>query len=119
MSKCTSNKCNVDHSSGTSKEVKAFNLKKYKLGAKFAAVASGIVPCEVEDHYGAWLVKFRNDKSVLLQTDYDKAAFAVDAGVIAAPSDWDGTPSSLGESWVDLDTDSINHCPDYYLDVAE
>ena len=80
----------------------------------------GMVACSVETHYGAWLVTFDNGSTLLLQSDYDQAAFAVNCGAIQAPSDWDGAPSKLpADSWACFDPSNINYCPDDYLDVAE
>ena len=84
-----------------------------------ARLLPGFVPCSVEDHYSAWLVEFDGGRSLLLQSDYDQAAFAVACGAIEAPSDWDGCPSALGDNWSDFDASSIWQCPDCYLDVAE
>jgi hypothetical protein len=79
----------------------------------------GMVSCTVETHFGAWVVAFDNGISLLLQTDYDKAAFAVSCGAIQAPADWDGLPSKLGTAWASFDPSIIDCCPDDYLDVAE
>lgn len=48
----------------------------------------GMVPCSVESHHGAWLVTFDDGSTLLLQSDYDQAAFAVACGVIHAPAEW-------------------------------
>lgn len=79
----------------------------------------GMVACSVETHYGAWLVTFDTGETLLLQSDYDQAAFAVHCGAIEAPDGWDGLPSKLGEDWIGFDPSTINYCPDEYLDVAE
>ena len=79
----------------------------------------GMVPCSVETHFSAWLVTFDDSSTLLLQSDYDQAAFAVHCGVVKAPADWDGLPSKLGEDWVSLDPSTICWCPDDYLDAAE
>ena len=79
----------------------------------------GMVPCCVETHFGAWLVTFDNGATLLLQSDYDQAAFAVSCGAVQAPPDWDGSPSNLGEDWACFDPSTINACPDEYLTVAE
>jgi hypothetical protein len=78
-----------------------------------------MVPCSVETHYGAWLVTFDDGASVLLQSDYDQAAFAVSCGAIDAPADWDGSPSRLSPSWWDFDPGDIDQCPDDYRELAE
>jgi len=78
----------------------------------------GMVPCTVEGHYSAWLVTFDNGATLLLQSDYDQAAFAVACGAVSAPADWDGTPSALGPAWAALEPSAIEWCPDDYLDVA-
>ena len=79
----------------------------------------GMVPCSVETHYGAWLVTFDNDASLLLQTDFDQAAFAVNCGVIQAPPDWDGFPSKLPpDVWASFDPSTITVCPNDYVNTA-
>jgi len=78
----------------------------------------GMVRCTVEGHYSAWLVTFDNGASLLLQSDYDQAAFAVGCGAIAAPGGWDGTPSALGPAWAALEPSAISWCPDDYLALA-
>lgn len=80
---------------------------------------SGFVACSVEEHCCAWLVTFDDGSTLLLQTDYDQAAFAVACGAVQAPADWDGLPSKLREAWTEFDASSIEQCPDCYLDVAE
>ncbi|HXJ62000.1 MAG TPA: hypothetical protein VNU68_35630 [Verrucomicrobiae bacterium] len=79
----------------------------------------GMVSCSVQSHYSAWLVTFEDNSTLLLQSDYDQAAFAVHCGAIKAPADWDGLPSKLGEDWASFDPSTITYCPDDYLDVAE
>lgn len=79
----------------------------------------GFVPCSVEDESGAWLVSFDGGKSILLQSDYDQASFAVNSGAVEAPKDWDGSPSELGDKFYGLDPSSIVECPSDYLDQAE
>jgi hypothetical protein len=76
------------------------------------------VPCSVDTHYGAWLVEFDGGASLLLQSDYDQAAFAVNCGALAAPADWDGSPSRLGPAWWDFDPSEIVECPDDYRELA-
>ena len=80
----------------------------------------GMVACSVETHYGAWLVRFDGGATLLLQSDYDQAAFAVACRAICASPDWDGLPSQLpADAWGSFDPSTINHCPADYLDVAE
>ena len=78
-----------------------------------------MVPCSVISHYGSYIVEFDNGKSILLQTDYDQASFAVSCGLIKAPRDWDGLPSKLGQAWIDCDMTDIQQCPEEYLENAE
>jgi hypothetical protein len=78
----------------------------------------GMVPCSVETHYGAWLVSFEDGSSLLLQADYDQAAFAVNTGAFPAPVDRDGTPSRLGPAWEDFSPEDIAWCPDDYFELA-
>ena|GEM_PF-5718442 len=79
----------------------------------------GMVACSVETHFSAWLVTFDTRETLLLQTDYDQAAFAVGCGAIDAPEDWDGLPSKLGSDWDSFDPSIIDACPDDYRDMAE
>ena len=79
----------------------------------------GMVACSVETHFTAWLVTFDNGQTLLLQSDFDQAAFAVSCGAIKALEDWDGLPSKLGADWAAFDPSTIVACPDEYLDAAE
>ena len=83
------------------------------------AAQRGMVPCSVEEHFSAWLVTFDDASTILLQSDYDQAAFAVNCGAIDAPEDWSGCPSGLGEDWSGFDPSAIDACPDCYLELAE
>ena len=74
--------------------------------------------CTVKTHFGSYLVDFGDGMSLLLQTDYDQAAFAVSCGLIEAPDDWDGCPEKLGQVWIDCDITDIEKCPLDYYDVA-
>jgi hypothetical protein len=79
------------------------------------------VRCEVEYHHGAWLVAFQDGTDLLLQSDYDQAAFAVACGAVDAPRNWDGQPSTLPypQQFYDMDCSDIYACPDCYHDIAE
>lgn len=59
------------------------------------------IPCTVEYHYSAVLVKFRDGKSLLLQSDIDQEEFAQNCGY------------EVGV------IDEIEECPEEYYDVAE
>ena len=78
-----------------------------------------MIPCSVQTHFGAWLVTFRDNASLLLQADYDQAAFACHCGVITAPDDWDGSPSKLDSDWDNIDPTEITECPNEYRSVAQ
>ncbi len=78
-----------------------------------------MIKCTVISHYGAYLVEFKDGKTILLQNDFTKAEFAVHCGVITAPNGWDGDPDKLGEVWDNFDMEDIDKCPDIYYDVAE
>jgi len=82
-------------------------------------VRRGRVACTVEICLSAWLVTFDRGGTLLLQSDYDRAAFAVGCGAIQAPYDWDGLPSKLGEDWACFDPSTIHRCPADYLGMAE
>lgn len=82
------------------------------------------VSCSVEHHYTAWLIHFLGPNkglSILIQTDYAQAQFAVDCSVVDGGSNWDGRPSRLPnpQQFYDLDVDRITQCPEYYLDTVE
>ena len=82
-----------------------------------------MVPCSVDIELCAYIVTFdgvfgRPGKTILLQSDYDQAAFAVNCGLLKPPDDWDGCPSTL-DGWEDADLTDIDKCPEEYLDVAE
>jgi len=79
----------------------------------------GMAACSVETHFSAWLVTFDTGETLLLQTDYDQAAFAVNCGAIDAPENWDGLPSKLGPDWDSFDPSTIGACPDDYRDMAK
>lgn len=82
----------------------------------------GFTRCHCENHHSALLVEFyrgRRRFSLLLQTDYDRASFAVHCGLIPIDSDWDGSPGSLGEAWTNCDLTDIEYCPTEYFDIAE
>lgn len=79
----------------------------------------GFIGCEVESHFNAWRVTLEDGATILLQSDYNQAAFAVACGVVEAPEGWDGLPSKLGNDWIDLDPTLIYACPAEYREVAE
>ena len=81
--------------------------------------AAGFIPCMVEEHFGAWLVTFDDGLTLLLQSDCDQAAFAVNCAAITAPDSWGSTPSTLGDDWLYLEPGDIGHCPDEYWELAE
>ncbi len=74
--------------------------------------------CTVISYHGVYLVEFEDGKSILLQSDYDQAQFAVDCLKVEAPEDWDGCPSKLGKAWIDCELTDIEECPDFYYDIA-
>ena len=78
-----------------------------------------MIKCEVyQNRMGHLTVTFSDGKSFYLQSDYDRAAFAVDCGLATAPDNWDGCSSSLPGNWFDVAFDSITQCPDDYEQVA-
>lgn len=68
---------------------------------------------------GHLTVTLKNGKSIYLQSDFSKASFAVDCGLVKAPDDWNGLPSNLPENWYEVDFESIKECLDEYYDIAE
>lgn len=77
-----------------------------------------MVPCDVSHYASVWKVTFADGSTLLLQTDYDQAAFAVDSGALKAPESWDGRPSTL-PGFVDLDVSEIDQCSEEYYDQAK
>lgn len=76
--------------------------------------------CSVEVRYddGAWLVTFTDGSSLLFESDYDKAAFAVNCRKIKPPVAWDGNPQRLNPRWRNLDARTIRRCPERYESLA-
>jgi hypothetical protein len=82
--------------------------------------AQGLIPCRVEQlSFGPWLVSLGSHHTLFLQLDYDRAAFAVNCGAIAAPKGWSGTVQELGPAWQQFDPETIRFCPDEYLSVGQ
>jgi len=78
------------------------------------------INCTVdEDRMGNLTVKFEDGTSIYIQSDWEKAEFGVDCGIIKAPDDWDGQPDKLPDEWWEKDFDSITECSDYYKNSAE
>ena len=77
-----------------------------------------MIPCNIEENCGAWLITFADGRTLLLTTDCDRASFAVRCGAIRAADDWDGNPETL-PGWGDFDPGEIQQCPDDYADLAE
>jgi len=81
----------------------------------------GHVPCEVwtlPGTGGAIEVYFEDGSTLYVDSVWDQAALAVAAGVVEAPDDWDGRPSTLPEDWWGH-LEDITSLPDEYLSVAE
>lgn len=76
----------------------------------------GMIPCRVEYHLGAYILQFEDGSDLLLQSDYDQVALAVDSGYLKVPKNWDGAPSTV-PGWEDFEMTSITHCPEHYFDV--
>lgn len=77
-----------------------------------------MVKCTVAYHHSAYLVTFPDGNSLLLQSDWDQASFAVSCGLVKAPDNWDGRPSGLGKAWEDCEMSDITECPDEYYEQA-
>jgi hypothetical protein len=76
--------------------------------------------CDVDrDHMGNLTVTFNDNKTIYLQTDYDRAAFLVACGLVVAPDNWDGQPDSLPDTWIYSEESDITECPNEYYDNAE
>jgi len=79
-----------------------------------------MIKCSVEENnMGHLTVTFENGKSIYLQSDYDRAAFAVQCGLVVAPDDWDGLPSNLPDEWWEVDFEDITECLEDYETIAE
>ncbi len=79
-----------------------------------------MIKCTVIAHHGAYIVKFEDGKSILLQSDYDQAQFAADCGAVKCPDNWDGSLTTVLESqaWIDCDLTDIEECNRVYYDIA-
>ena len=73
-----------------------------------------MIPCNVEWHYTALLVTFpdRAGRSLLLQSDHDRASFTRSCGATTTDD-----PASV--EFADCDPTGIRECPDDYLCAAE
>lgn len=69
-----------------------------------------LVDVKVEAHYGSYLVKFPERKTLLLQSDYDQASFACDCGLIKEPN-----PDLL----INVNLCDIDKAPAHWLDAVE
>lgn len=77
----------------------------------FDKVPPGNVRCAVWQHrHGAWTVRFHDHpgRELFLQSDWDQASFAHNAGAISSPD-----PDNLA----DFDPETISSCSDEYLSV--
>jgi hypothetical protein len=72
-----------------------------------------------EDKNGFLTITYSDDKTVFLQTDWDRANFGVNCGLIEAPPHWTGIPDELPENWWERDWEDITQIPDYYREFAE
>ena len=77
-----------------------------------------MIRCEVsEDRMGNWTVTFPDHPDhpgLFLQMDYDRHAFAADAGLC----DGSKMPSE-DDSFFELDAEDITECSDEYLNFVE
>lgn len=79
-----------------------------------------MIKCEVsEDKIGPLTITFDSGRSIYLQTDYERAQFGVDCGLIKAPENWDGQPDNLPDRWWVEDFESITECPEHYQNNEE
>jgi hypothetical protein len=79
-----------------------------------------MITCTVtENSMGHLTVDFGDGKSLYLQSDYDRVSFGVDCGLIPAPMNWDGCPSTLMVDWCDFELEEITECPEEYYDAAD
>ncbi len=77
-----------------------------------------MVECDVvRNNLGHLTVDF-GDCGLYLQTDYEITAFGVNCGLIPAPENWDGSPSSLDVNWWEYDFEEITKCPREYREMA-
>ena len=78
-----------------------------------------MIPCKVEYHHTAIIVRFNDGKSLLIQNENDQCAFAVDSGLISAPRNWDGHADKLGKVWTNCDLEDITQCSEEYHNMAD
>ena len=72
-----------------------------------------------EDKMGNITITYGDGRTVYLQTDFEKANFGVNCGMIKAPRNWNGIASELPDNWWEIDWESIRKIPEYYRDFAE
>lgn len=72
-----------------------------------------------EDSMGNLTIIYSDGKSFYIQTDYEKANFGINCGLIKAPPNWTGIPDELPENWWEQDWEDITEVPDYYKAFAE
>ena len=79
-----------------------------------------MVKCTVDENkMGHLTVVFSDNKSIYLQSDYDRSAFLVACGVVVAPDNWDGQPENLPSEWWEVDAEDVTECPDDYYEMRE
>ena len=79
-----------------------------------------MIKCTVEENrMGHLTISFENGKSIYLQSDIDIANFVVNCGMVKAPDDWDGLPTSLSDNWWETDFEDITECLEDYERMAE
>lgn len=78
-----------------------------------------MVACRVVSEQCGYVVSFKNRTSLLLQSDYDYVAFAVNCGLIPAPDGWDGDPDKLDVKYWEYRFTDITKCPEEYMELAE
>jgi hypothetical protein len=84
-------------------------------------MSPGMVPCRVEWHGPALLVTLDDGRDILLQSDWDQVAFCVNCGLFTSEQleHYNGSPSDLGDAWVDCDPTLIEACPEEYAELEE
>jgi hypothetical protein len=73
-----------------------------------------MIRCIVTAETQGYVVSFRDQTSLLLQSDYEYVAFAVNCGLIPAPDDWDGDPRHLRVKYWEYNISGIVRCPEEY-----
>lgn len=79
-----------------------------------------MIKCRVNYQKVGVAIVFEDGKNISLQDDSEICSFGVSCGLIPAPENWDGDPSTLKVDYSEYDLEEIEECPeDYYFDIPD